>query len=434
MTIASPAAASLRHADAFFIGGEWVKPSSDSTINVTDSTNEEVFLEVAEAQADDISRAVGAARTAFDSSPWAALSHAERAGYLRAIAAGLRERAADIAQVWPREAGALYSVATGAAEGAAHTFEYYAGLADTYAWEERATPTVGNFGLLVHEPVGVVGAIIPWNGPLGLISHKIAPALLAGCTVVLKSSPEAPAEGLIISEIAESIGLPAGVLNVVTADREVSELLVRDPRVDKITFTGSTLAGRKIASILGERIARVNLELGGKSAAVILDDADIATTAEALATAECRLTGQVCSSLTRIVVSRSRHDELLEALASAFGAKRVGDPFDASTQMGPLVAERQVDRVLGYIDKGKAERAHPGHRRRPSQGPGQGLLRGADRVRERAELRDHRAGGDLRPGAERYPGRQRGPGDRDRERHDLRAERLGVHQRCGPGP
>ncbi len=357
MTIASPAAASLRHADAFFIGGEWVKPSSDSTINVTDSTTEEVFLEVAEAQADDISRAVGAARTAFDSSPWAALSHAERAGYLRAIAAGLRERAADIAQVWPREAGALYSVATGAAEGAAHTFEYYAGLADTYAWEERATPTVGNFGLLVHEPVGVVGAIIPWNGPLGLISHKIAPALLAGCTVVLKSSPEAPAEGLIISEIAESIGLPAGVLNVVTADREVSELLVRDPRVDKITFTGSTLAGRKIASILGERIARVNLELGGKSAAVILDDADIATTAEALATAECRLTGQVCSSLTRIVVSRSRHDELLEALASAFGAKRVGDPFDASTQMGPLVAERQVDRVLGYIDKGKAEGA-----------------------------------------------------------------------------
>jgi aldehyde dehydrogenase (NAD+) len=357
MTIASPAAASLRHADAFFIGGEWVKPSSDSIINVTDSTNEEVFLEVAEAQADDISRAVGAARTAFDSSPWAALSHAERAGYLRAIAAGLRERSADIAQVWPREAGALYSVATGAAEGAAHTFEYYAGLADTYAWEERATPTVGNFGLLVHEPVGVVGAIIPWNGPLGLISHKIAPALLAGCTVVLKSSPEAPAEGLIISEIAESIGLPAGVLNVVTADREVSELLVRDPRVDKITFTGSTLAGRKIASILGERIARVNLELGGKSAAVILDDADIATTAEALATAECRLTGQVCSSLTRIVVSRSRHDELLEALASAFGAKRVGDPFDATSEMGPLVAERQVDRVLGYIDKGKAEGA-----------------------------------------------------------------------------
>jgi aldehyde dehydrogenase (NAD+) len=357
MTIASPAAASLRHADRFFIGGQWVQPSSDSTIQVIDSTNEEVFLSVAEAQAEDVSRAVGAARVAFDQGPWASLSHAERAGYLRAIAAGLRERAADLSQVWPREAGALYSVATGAAEGAAHTFEYYAGLADTFPFEELATPSIGEFGLIVREPVGVVGAIIPWNGPLGLISHKIAPALLAGCTVVLKSSPEAPAEGYVISEIAESIGLPPGVLNVLTADREVSELLVRDPRVDKITFTGSTLAGRRIASICGERIARVNLELGGKSAAVILDDVDIATTAATLAAAECRLSGQVCSSLTRIVVTRSRHDEMLEALAGAFSAKLVGDPFQSSTQMGPLVAERQVDRVLGYIEKGKAEGA-----------------------------------------------------------------------------
>ena len=131
------------------------------------------------------------------------------------------------------------------ADEAAAAFEFYAGLADTFPFEERRHPTIGNFGLLVREPVGVVGAIIPWNGPLQLISYKIAPALLAGCTVVLKSSPEAPAEGLIISEIAESIGLPPGVLNVVTADREVSELLVRDPRVDKITFTGSTAAGRQ---------------------------------------------------------------------------------------------------------------------------------------------------------------------------------------------
>src|SRR6201996_9179296 len=357
MTIASPEAASLQHADRFFIGGEWVKPSSESTIKVVDSTNEEVFLEVAEAQADDIARPGGAARNAFDNGPWAALSHGERAEYMRAIANGLRERASDLAQVWPREAGALYAIATGAAEGAAQTWEYYAGLADTYAWEERATPTIGDFGLLVREPVGVVGAIIPWNGPLGLISHKIAPALLAGCTVVLKSSPEAPAEGYVISEIAESIGLPPGVLNVLTADREVSELLVRDPRVDKITFTGSTLAGRKIASICGERIARCNLELGGKSAAVILDDMDLETAAQTLSKAETRLTGQVCSSLTRIVVSRSRHDELLEALAAAFGAKKVGDPFDSSSQMGPLVAERQVERVTGYIEKGKAEGA-----------------------------------------------------------------------------
>jgi acyl-CoA reductase-like NAD-dependent aldehyde dehydrogenase len=357
MSITSQAAASLRHADSFFIGGEWVKPSSESAINVIDSTTEEVFLTVAEAQADDISRAVGAARTAFDQGPWASLSHAERAGYLRAIAAGLRERATDLSQVWPREAGALYSIATGAAEGAAQTWEYYADLADTYPFEELATPSIGEFGLLVREPVGVVGAIIPWNGPLGLISYKLAPALLAGCTVILKNSPEAPAEGYVLAEIAESIGLPPGVINVVTADRAVSELLVRDPRVDKITFTGSTAAGRRIASICGERIARVTLELGGKSAAVILDDVDIATTAATLAGAECMLSGQVCSSLTRIVVTRSRHDEMLEALASAFGAKRAGDPFNSASDLGPLVAERQVDRVLGYIEKGKAEGA-----------------------------------------------------------------------------
>ena len=368
MSIASQAAASLRHADRFFIGGEWVQPSSDSTINVIDSTNEEVFLTVAEAQADDISRAVGAARTAFDQGPWASLSHAERAGYLRAIANGLRERAADLSQVWPREAGALYSIATGAAEGAAQTWEYYAGLADTYPFEEPATPSIGDFGLLVREPVGVVGAIIPWNGPLGLISYKLAPALLAGCTVVLKNSPEAPAEGYVLSEIAEQIGLPPGVINVVTADREVSELLVRDPRVDKITFTGSTAAGRRIASICGERIARCTLELGGKSAAVILDDVDIATTAATLAGAECMLSGQVCSSLTRIVVTRSRHDEMLEALASAFGAKRAGDPFSSASDLGPLVARAAGGPGPGLHRQGQGRGRDAGRRRRPSQG------------------------------------------------------------------
>src|ERR1700677_3538427 len=213
---------------------------------------------------------------------------------------------------------------------------------------------MGVFGLLVREPVAVVGAIIPCNAPIGLITYKLAPALLAGCTVVLKCSPEAPGEAYVVAEIAESIGLPAGVLTVVTADREVSELLVRDPRVDKITFTGSIAAGRRIASICGMRIARCTLELGGKSAAVILDDMDIATAARTLSQAECFLSGQVCSSLTRIVVPRTRHDELLEALAGTFSQVRVGDPFNAQTQMGPLAASRQRDRVEGYIAKGVA--------------------------------------------------------------------------------
>ncbi|MEP7022713.1 MAG: aldehyde dehydrogenase family protein [Actinomycetota bacterium] len=219
----------------------------------------------------------------------------------------------------------MHKIAAHAGACAARTFDYYAGLADTFLFEELAQPSVGGFGLIVREPVGVVGAIIPWNAPMGLISYKVAPALLAGCTVILKSSPEAPGEGYLP---AEEAGLPPGVLNVVTADREVSELLVRDPRVDKITFTGSTAAGRKIASLCGERIARCTLERGGKSAAVILDDMDLQTAAATLSAAECFLSGQVCSSLTRVVVTQKRHDELVQALTSTFFQVRVGDPFD----------------------------------------------------------------------------------------------------------
>src|SRR6202167_1127346 len=352
MSLADDVKAPIRHADRFFIGGQWVQPSSDATIKVIDSGTEELFFSVAEPQAADISRAVQAARQAFDAGGWPQLSHAERAGYLRAIGAELSKRSDDIAQIWPRESGVLHAIARFSGAVARVPFNAFADLAGTFPFEEPAKPAAGEFGLIVREPVGVVGAIIPWNAPMGLISNKVAPALLAGCTVVLKSSPEAPGEGYLIAEAAEAVGLPPGVLNVLTADREVSELLVRDPRVDKITFTGSTAAGRRIASICGERIARVTLELGGKSAAVILDDADIAATAQALAQAECILSGQVCASLTRIVVSRPRYDEMLEALAAAFSAVKVGDPFDPASQMGPLAAERQRDRVEGYIAKG----------------------------------------------------------------------------------
>ena len=350
--------APVSYPDRFFIGGQWVAPSSDATIDVIDAGTEELFFSVAEARAEDMSRAVGAARTAFDEGPWPAMTHAERAGYLRALGAAVQERSDGMAELWPRESGTTHLVAQYAAMMCAGAMESYAALADTFPFEELAQPSMGGgFGLLVREPVGVVGAIIPWNAPLQLISHKVGPALLAGCSVVLKLSPEAPGEGYLVAEAAEQIGLPPGVFNVVTADREVSELLVRDPRVDKITFTGSTVAGRKIASLCGERIARCTLELGGKSAAVVLDDADIATVAASIAGAECIMTGQVCSSLTRIVVTRQRHDEMVEALAENFAQVRVGDPFDQQTQMGPLAMSRQRDRVEGYIAKGIDEGA-----------------------------------------------------------------------------
>ncbi|HEX4528614.1 MAG TPA: aldehyde dehydrogenase [Acidimicrobiia bacterium] len=350
--------APVSYPDRFFIGGQWVAPSSDATIDVIDAGTEELFFRVAEARAEDMSRAVGAARTAFDEGPWPGMTHAERAGYLRALGAAVQERSEGMAELWPRESGTTHLVAQFAAMMCAGAMESYAALADTFPFEEPAQPSMGGgFGLLVREPVGVVGAIIPWNAPLQLISHKIGPALLAGCSVVLKLSPEAPGEGYLVAEAAEQIGLPPGVFNVVTADRKVSELLVRDPRVDKITFTGSTAAGRKIASLCGERVARCTLELGGKSAAVVLDDADIATVAAAIAGAECIMTGQVCSSLTRIVVTRDRHDEMVEALAENFAQVRVGDPFDQQTQMGPLAMSRQRDRVEGYIAKGIDEGA-----------------------------------------------------------------------------
>ena len=351
------AAAPVSHPDRFFIGGEWVAPSSDSMIDVIDSGTEELYFRVAEAQADDMARAVAAARTAFDDGPWPRLSHAERAEYLRAFGPALQKRADALAQIWPRESGTTHAIAKFAATAMQKDFDAYAALAETFAFEETATPSLGGFGLIVREPVGTVGAIVPWNSPHGLIPHKVGPALLAGCTVVLKMSPEAPGAGYLAAEAAEEIGLPPGVLNVVTADREVSELLVRDPRIDKITFTGSTAAGRKIGAILGERIARMTLELGGKSAAVILDDADIEAAATTLAKAECVMTGQVCSSLTRIVVTRARHDEMVEALAAVFGQVRVGNQFDPETQMGPLAVERQRTRVEGYIAKGIAEGA-----------------------------------------------------------------------------
>ncbi len=356
MTSVAPTAPLLRP-DCFYIGGEWVEPSSDAMIDVIDSGTEELFFRVAEAQPDDIARAVSAARTAFDEGPWPSLSHAERAEYLRAFGPALQARADALAQLWPRESGTIHAVAKYAAMGMTKDFDAYAALADTFSFEEPATPSQGGFGLLVREPVGTVGAIVPWNSPHGLIPHKIGPALLAGCTVVLKMSPEAPGAGYLVAEAAEEMGLPPGVLNVVTADREVSELLVRDPRVDKITFTGSTAAGRKIGAICGQRIARLTLELGGKSAAVILDDADIASAAKTLAKSECVMTGQVCSSLTRIVVTRARHDDMVEALAENFRKVRVGDPFDEKTQMGPLAVSRQRDRVEGYIAKGIEEGA-----------------------------------------------------------------------------
>jgi aldehyde dehydrogenase (NAD+) len=362
----------LRAADRFFIGGSWVKPSTTALIDVINPTTEELLFRVAEAQDDDIDRAVTAARAAFDQGPWPRLSHAERAGFLRRIATGLDERGLEISRIWTGQMGVLHSLATLSIPRFGGLFRYYADLAERFEFQEEHTASGGEDALLVREPVGVVGAIIPWNGPMLLAAHKVAPALLAGCTVIVKASPEAPGEVYVLAEIAEAAGLPPGVVNVLTADRAVSERLVRDPRVDKITFTGSTTAGRRIASLCGERVARVTLELGGKSAALVLDDYDIGLVADSIARTEIAVSGQVCSCLSRIIIGRHRHDELVDALSERFSRVRLGDPFDPSTEMGPLAMRRQRERVESYIAKGKEQGANlatGGCRpRRPSRG------------------------------------------------------------------
>lgn len=344
------------HQDRLFIGGDWVKPSSDSKFDVISPATEELYVSVAEAFEPDIDRAVAAAREAFDYGPWPRMSPAERAVHLRAIANGLNARANDVAQTWPNEMGILHSTAQMFAGTMGGVYDYYAGLADTFPFEERHHPYGGGeVGLLVREPVGVVAAIIPWNAPINLIANKLAPALLAGCTVIIKASPEAPASAYIMAEIAEAVGIPPGVINVLTADRAASEALVRHPGVDKVAFTGSTAAGRKIAAICGDRIARCTLELGGKSAAVILDDYDVGLAAESIAGSTCLMSGQVCSSLTRIIVSRNRHDALVDALSARFGAIIVGDPFDPASQIGPIAMRRQRDRIEQLIAQGESE-------------------------------------------------------------------------------
>jgi acyl-CoA reductase-like NAD-dependent aldehyde dehydrogenase len=349
----------IANPDALFIDGQWVKPAGGAGIDVIAPATEQVYVRVAEAQEADVDRAVAAARRAFDHGPWPKMSHAERAVYLRAMATQLDERVADIAQIWPNEMGIVHSFARAFAGTVGSVYRYYADLAETFPFEERHDnpPGGGSIALVVREPVGVVGAIVPWNAPIYIMAYKIAPALLAGCTLVVKSSPEAPGHGYIMAEIAAAVGLPPGVLNIVTADRTHSERLVRHPGVDKITFTGSSATGKRIGAICAERVARCTLELGGKSAAVILDDYDVEKAAQSIVAPACAMTGQICSSLTRIIVTRDRHDKLVDALSSIFRTVKVGDPFESTTQLGPLATQRQRERVEHFIGKAVSEGA-----------------------------------------------------------------------------
>jgi acyl-CoA reductase-like NAD-dependent aldehyde dehydrogenase len=356
-TVTEPAVKSY---DKVFIGGRWVAPATDDRIDVISPVSEQVIATVPAASVADMDAAVAAARDAFDNGPWPWMSPAERAGHLVRVADELRKRVPDMARAFTAEIGAPGPVADAFHAGAVETWLDAATLHQRVAFEERRTWSTDlgpQEALIVREPVGVVGAIIPWNGPVGVASLKLAPALAAGCTVVLKPAPEGPISTLIMAEALEAAGLPDGVISVLPGGREVGEHLVRHPGVDKISFTGSTAAGRRIMSLCSDRIARVTLELGGKSAGIVCDDIPLEQVLPTLLPGGFAHSGQVCAAITRILVSRERHDEFVDAASAMLSSLKVGDPAEPDTVLGPLVAERQRDRVEMYIAAGKSEGA-----------------------------------------------------------------------------
>lgn len=351
-------AVSIAHPDAVFIGGEWVAPVSGGRIDVVSAHSEAVIASVAEAGAEDVDRAAQAARAAFDQGPWPRLLPAERAAFVRRLSDALAPRMPEVARAWVEQIGALAHVAPFVTGGGKFWFDYYADLAGTFEWDAEA-PRLGGVGQarVVREPVGVVAAIAPWNNPFGILAGKVAPALVAGCTVVMKPAPETPLEAYILAEAADAAGLPPGVVNLVCADRAASDRLVRHSAIDKVSFTGSVTAGRSIGMACAERFARCTLELGGKSAAIVLEDADIAAVAAILAQVITMSAGQVCATLSRVIVVDAVHDRLVEALHAELGRIKVGHPDDASSGMGPLAMKRQRHRVEDYVAIGRAEGA-----------------------------------------------------------------------------
>jgi len=341
----------------FLIDGAWIEPGARRKFDIISPSDERLFASVPCATASDIADAVAAARRAFDHGPWPGLSPRARGEFLHRLADAIDARAALFADLWTRQVGGLNGHGVYMVGSATSLVRSYARMAETFAFIERCTPTAGGeVGFLVHEPVGVVGAIIPWNAPILMLASKLAPALLAGCTVVVKTSLEAPLEAVLLGEILQALDLPPGVVNILMADREESELLVHNPDVDKISFTGSSAVGQRVASICGGRMARATLELGGKSAAVVLDDASIETVVAAVAPQVSMLSMQFCSALSRVIVPRHRHDGLVEALAAALKQVQIGDPFDPASQMGPMAMKQQLERAEAYIASGKADR------------------------------------------------------------------------------
>ncbi|SRX94486.1 betaine-aldehyde dehydrogenase [Streptosporangium roseum DSM] [Mycobacterium shimoidei] len=343
--------------DNLFIGGQWRKPSTGQRLTVISPHSEEPVGEAAAAGPADVDAAVAAARQAFDHGPWPRLEPAERMRKVEQLAAIYAGHVDEMADLITAEMGSPRSFSRlGQATAAMSLMHLALAAAREFPWVERRQGVLGEVHLH-RAPVGVVGAIVPWNVPQFLIMPKLIPALIAGCTVIVKPAPETPLDALWLAEMIEQLDLPDGVVSVLPGGADVGEALVRHRGVDKIAFTGSSAVGRRIAALCGEQLKRVSLELGGKSAAIILDDADIAETVKGLKSASLMNNGQACVAQTRILVSERRRDEVTDALRDMMSNLCVGDPSDEATDIGPLVAQRQQHRVQDYIRSGMKEGA-----------------------------------------------------------------------------
>lgn len=346
-----------RNWDQIYIGGRWVDPAGTGRITVISPVTEEPIGSVPEATIADADRAVAAARRAFDQGPWPRLEPLERVVVLRRFGDRYGADVDEMADLITDEMGSPRSFSRLGQALAPHALlGFYTGLGASFEWEEERAGLMGR-AIVRHEPVGVVVAIAPWNVPQVTIMSKLAPALLAGCAVIVKPSPETPFDALLMAQWLDEAGLPEGVVSVLPGGREVGEHLVSHPDVDKVAFTGSTAAGRRIGAICGQALRRVSLELGGKSAAIILEDADVGRTVGGLRFASFMNSSQACAAQTRVLAPRARYDEVLDAMGAMASALAVGDPTDAGTDVGPMVTHVQQERVSGYIDIGVDEGA-----------------------------------------------------------------------------
>ncbi|MBC2639465.1 MULTISPECIES: aldehyde dehydrogenase [unclassified Rhodococcus (in: high G+C Gram-positive bacteria)] len=340
--------------DALFLGGRWVAPAKGGAVDIVEAATEKVLGRSALASSADIDVAVTVARDALHG-PWGQLDNRARADLLDALASALKKRGRDTATLVSRENGMPISLSAGVnGFGPAAMIRYYAALVREAASEDVRPSAFGGRTVVRREPVGVVAAITPWNYPQPLAAMKIAPALAAGCTVILKAAPETALDAFAFADAADEAGLPPGVLNIVPADREASAYLVQHPGVDKVAFTGSTAAGRAIGEVCGRLLRPVTLELGGKSAAIVAADADLSVFSANLAEVSLVNNGQTCHASTRILAPRARYDEVVEVVTETVRGLVVGDPLDKSTAIGPLVSAAQRERVLGYIEDGRS--------------------------------------------------------------------------------